>query len=176
MRPDRNRSTEPFEMVKMTRNSASPGSLGTKMRSTVPSSLTVRSSWSPNRSVTTSSRVPIPIPDLVVTDPASMERAAEAIAGLGPKNVLVKGGHLHDDALDVLWSGGQIYRFPSERVDTKHTHGTGCVFSAAITARLARGEELTSAIAKAKAFVTEAIRTNPGLGSGFGPTNLRAET
>lgn len=111
-----------------------------------------------------------------VLDVASMERAAETIAGLGPKNVLVKGGHLHDDALDVLWSEGRIHRFSTERVDTKNTHGTGCVFSAAITARLALGEELTSAIAKAKAFVTEAIRTNPGLGGGFGPINLHVET
>ena len=111
-----------------------------------------------------------------VTDPPSMEKAAEVIARLGPRNVLVKGGHLRDDALDVLWSEGRIHRFPSERVGTKNTHGTGCVFSAAITAHLARGEELTSAITKAKAFITEAIRTNPGLGTGYGPTNLHAHS
>ena len=107
-----------------------------------------------------------------VTNPVSMERAAAAIGRLGPKNVLVKGGHLREDALDVLWSDGEIHRFSSERIDTQNTHGTGCVFAAAITARLARGEKLKLAIKRAKDFVTRAIRTNPGLGAGFGPTNL----
>ncbi len=110
-----------------------------------------------------------------VIDQASMEKAAATIARLGPKSVLVKGGHLTGHAVDVLWSDGEIYRFFSERIESKDTHGTGCVFAAAITARLARGQELRSAIKGAKAFVTQAIRTNPGLGRGCGPTNLHAE-
>jgi hydroxymethylpyrimidine/phosphomethylpyrimidine kinase len=88
--------------------------------------------------------------------------------------VLVKGGHLSNRATDVLWSRGEIYRFPGAKVDTQNTHGTGCVFSAAITARLARGEDLRTAITGAKQFVTQAIRSNPHLGRGRGPTNLHA--
>ncbi len=107
-----------------------------------------------------------------VTDPPSMERAAAAIGRLGPKNVLIKGGHLGGRALDVLWCDGQIHRFESEHIDSKNTHGTGCVYSAAITARLARGEELVAAVEASKNFVTKAIRSSPGLGGGFGPTNL----
>jgi len=109
-----------------------------------------------------------------LTDAASMEQAAAAIARLGPKNVLVKGGHLEGEALDVLWTEGRIHRFPAGRLATRDTHGTGCVLSAAITARLARGDDLLKAVEAAKAFVTEAIRTSPGLGRGYGPLNLHA--
>ena len=110
-----------------------------------------------------------------VNDQASMEKAAATIARLGPQNVLVKGGHLKEEPVDVLWSDGDIYRFSCQRIESDNTHGTGCVLSAAIAARLARGQELRSAIKGAKAFVTQAIRTNPGLGRGCGPTNLHAE-
>ena len=110
-----------------------------------------------------------------VVDPASMEKAAAAIARLGPKHVLVKGGHLESQAVDLLFSDGQAIRFPSDRIDSRNTHGTGCVFSAAITAALAKGRPLVHAIECAKAFITEAIRTNPGLGHGFGPVNLHAQ-
>ena len=110
-----------------------------------------------------------------VIDHASMEKAAATIARLGPKNVLIKGGHLKGESVDVLWSDGDLYHFSSQRIESDNTHGTGCVLSAAITARLARGQELRSAIKGAKAFVTQAIRTNPGLGRGCGPTNLHAE-
>ncbi len=112
-----------------------------------------------------------------VDDPASMEYAARAIADLGAENVLVKGGHLAGRAVDVLWAGGEIHRFESEYVDTRHTHGTGCVYSAAITARLALGDDLVTAVKRAKVFIASAISTNPGLGrgSGFGPTNMMAD-
>ena len=110
-----------------------------------------------------------------VEDLAGMEDAARAIGQLGVKGVLVKGGHLEGQAADVLWAEGQIHHFVSARFATPHTHGTGCVYSAAITARLARGDDLVSAVRKAKRFVTAAIRTNPGLGGGFGPTNLFAD-
>ena len=79
-----------------------------------------------------------------------------------------------DEALDLLWSEGEIYRLPADHLDTPNTHGTGCVYSAAITARLAKGRALVDAVRGAKQFVTEAIRTNPGLGRGYGPTNLHA--
>ena len=107
-----------------------------------------------------------------VEDEAGMADAARAIADLGAKNVLVKGGHLAGEAVDLLWTAGQLHRLVSPRLATPHTHGTGCVYSAAITARLARGEPLVEATAGAKHFVTEAIRTHPALGRGLGPTNL----
>lgn len=110
--------------------------------------------------------------EMTVEDEAAMEKAAAVIGAMGVRHVLIKGGHLIQNATDVLWSEGKIYHFPGEHVDTQNTHGSGCVFSAAITARLARGEDLHSAIRGAKHFVTQAIRENPSLGGGRGPTNL----
>jgi hydroxymethylpyrimidine/phosphomethylpyrimidine kinase len=102
---------------------------------------------------------------------AGMRIAAERLCELGSRNVLVKGGHLADSATDILFSEGEFYEFPSERVDTVHTHGTGCVYSAAITAELAKGMPLLDAVASAKRFITRAIETSPGLGRGLGPVN-----
>ena len=102
----------------------------------------------------------------------SMHRAAEALIGMGARNVLVKGGHLVGDALDLLYlEGGEVHEFSSARIETPHTHGTGCTYSAAITAELAKGTGLVQAVSLAKTFVTEAIRSNPGLGRGAGPLN-----
>lgn len=101
----------------------------------------------------------------------AMERAATALADLGAAAVLVKGGHLEGDPIDVLFWEGRFHHFPAARIATRHTHGTGCTFSAAITANLARGFDLIEAIRDAKAFVDRAIRGNPGLGSGAGPLN-----
>jgi len=109
-----------------------------------------------------------------VGDPDQMRRAAEAIARLGARAVLVKGGHLETGATDVLLADGRFYEFPAPRIATRHTHGTGCTYSAAIAACLARGLELPDAVRAAKAFITEAIRTNPGLGGGAGPVNHHA--
>jgi len=109
-----------------------------------------------------------------VRDVAGMYEAAGKLVAMGARAVLVKGGHLEGDAVDVLsWEGGRT-EFRSPRTQTPHTHGTGCTYSAAITALLARGEELEPAIRKAKQYITEAIRTNPGLGSGSGPVNHHA--
>jgi hydroxymethylpyrimidine kinase/phosphomethylpyrimidine kinase len=111
----------------------------------------------------------------VVDDLASMGRAAEKLVSLGAKNVLVKGGHLEGDAVDVLFTQeGTVHEYPTPRIDTTHTHGTGCTYSAAITAELAKGVALRRAVAIAKEFVTNAIRENPGLGSGSGPLNHHA--
>ncbi|MGA1369038.1 MAG: bifunctional hydroxymethylpyrimidine kinase/phosphomethylpyrimidine kinase [Blastocatellia bacterium] len=85
--------------------------------------------------------------------------------------VLLKGGHLPDDASDLLFDGRSWTLFPGERIETRHTHGTGCTLSAAIAALLGSGQALAEAIAKAKDYVTEAIRTAPGLGHGAGPLN-----
>lgn len=102
---------------------------------------------------------------------SDMHRAAERLHLLGAKSVLVKGGHLDGDAIDLLLSDGGWTEFPAARVETRHTHGTGCTFSAAITAYLARGYNLKEAVSGAKQFITAAIRTNPGLGRGSGPVN-----
>jgi hydroxymethylpyrimidine/phosphomethylpyrimidine kinase len=100
-----------------------------------------------------------------------MTEAARRIAGYGAHAVLVKGGHLNDAPIDLLFSGGDVELFPGKRIETRHTHGTGCTYSAAITAELARGLPLTAAVASAKRFIQTAIETAPGLGRGTGPVN-----
>ena len=107
-----------------------------------------------------------------VTNLDQMITAAKRILEMGPANVLVKGGHLKGEPIDVLLSSAsERFDFRTPRIDTRHTHGTGCTYSAAITAGLAKGLSLVEAIQHAKNFVTAAIRTNPGLGSGSGPLN-----
>ena len=102
----------------------------------------------------------------------SMKDAASILRDLGARNVLIKGGHLNGPAMDLfLASDGQFHEFTSNRIDTPNTHGTGCTYSAAITAGLAKGIPLPVAIHRAKLYVTEAIRTNPRLGHGHGPLN-----
>jgi hydroxymethylpyrimidine/phosphomethylpyrimidine kinase len=107
---------------------------------------------------------------------AEMRVAAQKLASLGPRAVLVKGGHLGDDgdATDVLFYRGEFREFTSPRIATRNTHGTGCTFSAAITAGLAWGRDLPEAVERAKRYVTEAIRTNPGFGAGAGPLDHHA--
>ena len=107
-----------------------------------------------------------------VVDRHSAREAAHAIAELGAWAVLLKGGHLSgDEAVDFLWVKGQIIELSAERIASPHTHGTGCTYSAAITARLALSEPLLSAVSDAKGWLTEAILDPPGLGSGIGPVN-----
>jgi hydroxymethylpyrimidine/phosphomethylpyrimidine kinase len=103
-----------------------------------------------------------------------MRRAAECIRRYGAGAVLIKGGHLEGDATDVFYDGAGFRELPAERLVTAHTHGTGCTYSAAITAGLAGGAPLVEAVSRAKRFVHEAIRTNPGLGRGAGPVNHHA--
>jgi hydroxymethylpyrimidine/phosphomethylpyrimidine kinase len=109
-----------------------------------------------------------------VHDLESMKEASKKIADLGPKAVLVKGGHLEGAAVDILYWNGEFQTFTAPRIDTRHTHGTGCTYSAAITAELAKGNPLTGAVETAKRFITRAIETNPGLGRGQGPVNHHA--
>lgn len=110
-----------------------------------------------------------------VRDLTGMHRAARRLHDMGAKAVLVKGGHLEGDAVDVLFTTGGLTReFRAARIATHHTHGTGCTYSAAITAELAEGAMLEQAVERAKAFVTEAIRSAPGLGRGSGPLNHHA--
>jgi hydroxymethylpyrimidine/phosphomethylpyrimidine kinase len=102
-----------------------------------------------------------------------MKEAAKRVADLGPASVLVKGGHLEGpDAVDVLWHSGEFLELRAPRIESRHTHGTGCVYSAAITAALADGQPLPDAARRAKAFVHSAIRTAPGLGAGHGPLGI----
>jgi len=103
-----------------------------------------------------------------------MYRAARRLHEMGAKAVLVKGGHLAGDAVDVLYTTGMSREFRAARIETRHAHGTGCTFSAAITAELSRGALLEDAVAHAKAYITEAIRSAPGLGRGSGPLNHHA--
>ena len=104
-----------------------------------------------------------------------VRRAACLIHGMGARAVLIKGGHLETDSTDVLFDGAEYREFPAPRIATRHTHGTGCTYSAAITAGLAAGVALGEAVARAKRFIHEAIRSNPGLGHGCGPVNHHAE-
>ncbi|HEV8438095.1 MAG TPA: bifunctional hydroxymethylpyrimidine kinase/phosphomethylpyrimidine kinase [Methylomirabilota bacterium] len=99
---------------------------------------------------------------------AEMEEAARRIHALGPRYVLVKGGHLKEEAVDVLWNGRELRAFSAPRIDSPNTHGTGCTLAAAITAGLARGQALADAIRDAKAYVTRAIRDGFTLGRGVG--------
>jgi len=106
-----------------------------------------------------------------VRDLVSMEKAARVIARFGPKAVLVKGGHLKGEAIDLFYQDGRVRFLRASRLKTRHTHGTGCTYSAAITAGIAKGQDLFTAVTAAKKFITQAIRTNPGLGKGMGPVN-----
>jgi hydroxymethylpyrimidine/phosphomethylpyrimidine kinase len=97
-----------------------------------------------------------------------MEEAARRIHRLGPRYVLVKGGHLKGDAIDLLWNGKAFTAFRAPRIDSGNTHGTGCTLSAAIAAGLARGQAIGDAIRDAKAYVTRAIREGFAAGRGVG--------
>ena len=109
--------------------------------------------------------------DVTTTD--DMRRAADAILAMGPGAVLIKGGHLEgsDDASDLLTDGAGERWLSSPRIDTPHTHGTGCTLSAAIAAHLAGGDALHDAVVAGKAFVTEAIRHALPIGHGIGPVD-----
>ncbi len=103
---------------------------------------------------------------------AQAEAAAQALARRGPKAVLVKGGHLGGpEAVDVLWHAGRLVHFRAPRLATKHTHGTGCTYSAAITAGLARGLSLEDAVRAAKDWLQRALASPPEVGQGIGPVN-----
>ena len=98
-------------------------------------------------------------------------RAARDIVGMGSRSVVVKGGHLQGDAVDVFYDGKEFREFSSPRVDTTSTHGTGCTFASAIAAGLAKGMGVEEAVGQAKTYVTEAIRRAFPIGSGHGPLN-----
>jgi hydroxymethylpyrimidine/phosphomethylpyrimidine kinase len=105
---------------------------------------------------------------------AQMKEAARAIRDLGPKSVVVKGGHLETVAADVLYDGREFVELRVERIATKNTHGTGCIFASAIAANLARKKTVPESVAGAKDFVTAAIRAGLAIGKGYGPANPMA--
>jgi hydroxymethylpyrimidine/phosphomethylpyrimidine kinase len=112
------------------------------------------------------------IAGMAIRTVADMRAAAEAIAALGPRAVLLKGGHMEDgDVTDILVATGEAEAMTHPRIDTRHTHGTGCTLASALAAGLAQGMALRDAVLRARAYVLEAIRTAPGFGHGHGPLN-----
>jgi len=106
--------------------------------------------------------------DITSTD--DLKRAGDVLLEKGCGAVLLKGGHLPGDTVvDVLMSEDEIRTFSSPRIETRHTHGTGCTLASAVAALLARGESLGDAVETAREYVIEAIRAAPGLGQGHGP-------
>jgi len=99
----------------------------------------------------------------------AMAEAARDLHAQGPRAVVVKGGHLEGEPVDVFFDGRRMERLPAPRIATRNTHGTGCTLSAAIAARLALGHELLEAVRGAKAYLTEALRGAYTLGRGAGP-------
>ena len=107
-----------------------------------------------------------------IRDLADMRRAALLIRSLGPKAVLIKGGHLEGDIVtDLLTTEDGETVFEGKRIHTPHTHGTGCTLASAIATSLAQGLTITEAVARARAYLEQAIRTAPGFGHGNGPLN-----
>ena len=106
-----------------------------------------------------------------VDDERGLREAAEAVHALGPRWVLVKGGHLAGDAVDLLFDGTVEHVFRAPRMDNRHTHGTGCTLASAIASRLAYGDDMPTAVAAAKDYVTGAIAAGFGLGAGIGPVD-----
>jgi hydroxymethylpyrimidine/phosphomethylpyrimidine kinase len=101
--------------------------------------------------------------------------AARVIHDMGAQSVLIKGGHLDGPATDYLFDGRNLFEFSRQRIDTPHTHGTGCAYSAAIATYLAMELEVKEAVERAKDFIHTAIRFAFPLGKGHGPTNFYAQ-
>jgi hydroxymethylpyrimidine/phosphomethylpyrimidine kinase len=105
-----------------------------------------------------------------VRDEAGMARAAERLLGLGARAVLLKGGHLEGDrVVDLLVTAAGTDRFEDARIETRHTHGTGCTLASAVAAGLAQGMALRDAVQRARVYVRAAIAAAPGYGAGHGP-------
>ena len=110
---------------------------------------------------------------LTIEDLNGMRRAADKLLAFGPRTVLLKGGHLVGPSVtDLLVSAakGEVV-FESPRIETRHTHGTGCTLASAIAAGLAQGLGMRDAVSRARDYLHEAIRTAPGYGEGHGPVN-----
>ena len=108
---------------------------------------------------------------MTITDEKDMLAAARELAAHGPRWVLVKGGHLPGNPVDLLFGDGQVIRFPGRRIASKHTHGTGCTLASAIASHLAMGAEVPAAVEAAREYVTGAIDGGFPLGAGIGPVD-----
>jgi hydroxymethylpyrimidine/phosphomethylpyrimidine kinase len=107
---------------------------------------------------------------IAVVDPDSQQAAGAALIAAGAQAVLVKGGHVRGDTIvDLLVTRDGVERFEGPRIDTVHTHGTGCTLASAIATGLAQGMPLRTAVVRARAYVLLAIRSAPGYGHGHGP-------
>ena len=114
------------------------------------------------------------ITGIKINDEESIRKAGQIfINEIGSKGVVIKGGHSADlnNAKDFLFTKNETYTFENKRFDTKHTHGTGCTFSAVITAELAKGRSIKDAVKKAKEFISLSIEHTPEIGKGRGPVN-----
>ncbi|MGH3374892.1 MAG: bifunctional hydroxymethylpyrimidine kinase/phosphomethylpyrimidine kinase [Actinoallomurus sp.] len=100
-----------------------------------------------------------------------LRESAEAVLALGPRWVLIKGGHLPGEPVDLLYDGTNEYRFAAPRHDNRHTHGTGCTLASAIASHLALGGDVVDAVGRAKEYVTGAIAHGFPLGEGIGPVD-----
>ncbi|MFE0965003.1 bifunctional hydroxymethylpyrimidine kinase/phosphomethylpyrimidine kinase [Streptomyces fungicidicus] len=109
--------------------------------------------------------------DVRVASEPDMRRAAEAVLAFGPRWVVIKGGHLPGDAVDLLTDGSEEHWLRAPRHDNRHTHGTGCTLASAIASELAKGRSVPDAVKAAKAYVTGAIAEGFALGAGIGPVN-----
>lgn len=110
---------------------------------------------------------------LPISNLEEMKEAAKAIHRLGPQNVVVKGGHLERESVDLLYDGRQFLELPGPRVETKNDHGTGCTFASAIAAGLAKGQDVPTAVKAAKEYITQALQgaIDWQLGQGHGPVH-----
>ncbi|MEV7074589.1 bifunctional hydroxymethylpyrimidine kinase/phosphomethylpyrimidine kinase [Streptomyces sp. NPDC093990] len=106
-----------------------------------------------------------------VESEAQLREAARAVLAYGPKWVLIKGGHLPGDAVDLLTDGSAEHWLRAPRRDNRHTHGTGCTLASAIASQLARGQSVPEAVTAAKEYVTGAIAAGFALGGGIGPVD-----
>jgi hydroxymethylpyrimidine/phosphomethylpyrimidine kinase len=106
-----------------------------------------------------------------ISDEAGMRKAAVALSSLGPRWILVKGGHLPGNPVDLLFDGSEMIRFPGQRIASRHTHGTGCTLASAIASFLAQGMGVPAAVAAARDYVTGAIGAGFPLGAGIGPVD-----
>ena len=109
---------------------------------------------------------------IAIETDADRREAARRIVRMGPSAVIIKGGHFPSaDIVDLLYDGRAFKEFRHDRVESRHTHGTGCTFAAAITSHLALGRPLADAIPLAQEYVAGAMRAAPELGRGHGPMN-----
>ncbi len=106
-----------------------------------------------------------------VTNPEDMKKAAYTLHQMGSRMVLVKGGHLTGDPIDVFYDGTNFTLLEAKRIATDNTHGTGCTLSSAIAAYLAKGRDPLSAVRMAKEFISAAIQYSLKIGKGKGPVN-----